>query len=82
MKLETGKTTDDVYTYYTAFFNGDTPSGTAPGQLVGGISDLAPGGISYLQWNLKPGHYGYVSTDGDAPNDDYSKGMKGEFDVK
>ena len=44
VKLETGKTTDDVYTYYNAFFNGDNPTGTAPGQLVGGISDLAPGG--------------------------------------
>jgi hypothetical protein len=32
--------------------------------------------------SLAAGHYGYVSTEGDSPNDDYAKGLKGEFDVK
>ena len=82
VKLEAGKTIDDAKTYFDAFFNTGTATGTAPGAVVGGISEVAPGGISYLDWNLKPGHYGYLSTGGDAPNDDFAKGMKGEFDVK
>ena len=43
---------------------------------------MAPGQIAFLEWNLPAGHYGYVSGDGDAPNDDYAKGLKGEFDIK
>ena len=58
--------------------NSRTSPGTAPGTLVGGVSTLAPNGIAYLELNLAPGHYGYVSTDGD----DVAKGLKGEFDVK
>jgi len=82
VKLETGKTINDAYTYFNSFFNGDKVTDPAPGLLVGGTEDLAPGGSSYVQWSLKPGHYAYVSTDGDAPSDDYTKGMHGEFDVK
>jgi hypothetical protein len=82
VKLETGKTTEDAYAYYTAFFNGETPAGTAPGQLVGGISSVGPGGVAYLEWDLKPGHYGYASTDSESDNADLSKGFAGEFDVK
>jgi len=82
VKLESGKSVDDAKTYFDAFFNTGTAPGTPPGTVVGGISEVAPGGISYLEWNLKPGHYGYLSTGGDAPNDDFTKGMKGEFDVK
>jgi hypothetical protein len=82
IKLETGKTLDDAKTYFDAFFNEGTAPGVAPGSVVGGIAEVIPGGIVYLDWNLKPGHYGYLSTSGDAPNDDYAKGMKGEFDVK
>ena len=83
VKLEPGKTLDDAKAYFDTLFNtGTAPAGTPPATLVGGVGDILPGGIAYLDWNLKPGHYGYVSTDGDAPNDDYTKGMKGEFDVK
>lgn len=82
VKLESGKTLDEAKTYFDAFFNTGTATGTPPATLVGGIAEVAPGGMAYLDWNLKPGHYGYVSTSGDAPDDDYSKGMKGEFDIK
>jgi hypothetical protein len=82
VKIESGKTLDDVKNYFDAFFNTGKATGTAPGTVVGGVSDVAPGSIAYLEWSLPAGHYGYVSTDGDSPNDDYSKGLKGEFDIK
>ena len=53
----------------------------SPGEVVGGVSVLPPNGMAYLEVSLAPGHYAYVSTGGDAPNDDYAKGLKGEFDV-
>jgi hypothetical protein len=81
IKLEAGKTIDDAYTYFNSLLDSGTASGTAPGTLVGGVQSLAPGQIGYLEWTLPAGHYAYVSTDGDAPNDDYSKGLKGEFDI-
>jgi hypothetical protein len=37
--------------------------------------------MAYLEWSLPAGNYGYVSTDGDAPNDDYAKGLKGGFTI-
>ncbi len=82
VKIEEGKTLDDVKTYFDAFFNGDNPAGDPPGTIVGGISGLNPGQIVYLEQALTAGHYGYLSTSGDAPNDDYTLGLKGEFDVK
>jgi hypothetical protein len=50
--------------------------------IVGGTSGLAPGSTAYLVQDLTPGHYGYASTDGTAPDDDYSNGLRGEFDVR
>jgi hypothetical protein len=82
IKLETGKALADAYTYFNAFFEGGKATGAAPGTIVGGVSDVKPGGTAYVELNLTPGHYGYVSTDGDSPNDDYAKGLKGEFDIK
>jgi hypothetical protein len=82
VKIESGKTLDDVKKYFDDFLNTGKQTGTAPGTIVGGVDEVAPGGVAYLEWTLPPGHYGYVSTDGDAPNDDYSKGMHGEFDIK
>lgn len=82
VKVNDGKTLDDVKSYFDAFFSGHAPAGEPPGAIVGGISSLNPGGIGYLEQSLTAGHYGYVSTLGDAPNDDYTKGLKGEFDVK
>ena len=81
VKLEAGKTIADAYNYFTAFFNSGTATGTAPGTLVGGVDTVAPGQTAYLTWNLPAGHYAYVSTSGDSPNDDYTKGLKGEFDI-
>jgi hypothetical protein len=82
VKVNDGKTLDDVKSYFDAFFNGQAPAGEAPGVIVGGISSINPGGIAYLEQALPPGHYGYVSTQGNAPDDDYAKGLKGEFDIK
>jgi hypothetical protein len=81
VKLETGKTIDDANTYFNTLFETGKAEGTAPGVLVGGVSTIAPGGMAYVEWTLAAGHYGYISTEGDAPNDDFSKGLKGEFDV-
>jgi hypothetical protein len=82
VKINAGKTIDDVKGYFDALFNGQKPAGEAPGELVGGISGITPGGTAYLTQTLPAGHYGYASTQGDAPNDDFTKGLKGEFDVK
>lgn len=82
VKVNEGKTLDDVRDYFNAFFAGQAPAGEPPGAIVGGISAINPGGTAYLEQTLAPGHYGYVSTQGDAPDDDYAKGLKGEFDVK
>ena len=81
VKINSGKTFDDVHTYFDAFFNGPPPAGQAPGEIVGGVSAVQPNGIGYLDVNLTPGHYAYISTEGDSPNDDVAKGLKGEFDV-
>jgi hypothetical protein len=81
VKVQDGKTLDDVKNYFDSFFSGTVPEGEAPGTIVGGVDSIAPGGIAYLSWSLPAGTYSYVSTDGDAPDDDYSKGMHGEFTI-
>ena len=83
VKINEGKTLDDVKAYFDAAFSGQAPAGDPPGTLVGGVAAIAPGGMAYLEQTLTAGHYGYVSTEGEDPaTDDYSKGMHGEFDVK
>ena len=82
VRIEPGQTIDAVKSYFDAFFNTGQVSGPAPGVIVGGINALDPGRVAYLAQKLTPGHYGYVSTGGDAPDDDFSKGLHGEFDVK
>jgi hypothetical protein len=81
VKLESGKTIDDAQTYYDALFETGKAEGTPPGVLVGGVGSISPGGMAYVTWSLPAGHYGYVSTDGEAPDTDYAKGLKGEFDI-
>ena len=44
VKLEAGKTIDDANAYFNAFFNTGTATGTPPGTVVGGVSEVAPGG--------------------------------------
>jgi hypothetical protein len=82
IRLNSGSTIDAAFAYFDAFFETGTASGTAPGTVVGGVSSLSPGGIAYVELDLAPGRYGYVSTSGEAPNDDVSKGLKGEFEVR
>ena len=81
VKLNEGKTLDDANAYFSAFFQTGKAEGDPPAVLVGGVSTIVPGGIGYVEWTLSAGNYGYVSTEGDAPNDDYAKGLKGEFTV-
>ncbi|MEX1006855.1 MAG: hypothetical protein WD271_03320 [Acidimicrobiia bacterium] len=82
IKLESGKTIDDAYTYFNSFFETGKAEGTTPGTIMGGVATLAPNGMAYLEVTLSAGHYAYLSAEGDAPDDDYSLGLKGEFDVK
>jgi hypothetical protein len=85
VKVEDGHTLGEVRDYFNAMFSGSgtDASATPPGVIVGGIASIDPGKTAYLEQTLEPGHYGYVSTQGDDPaTDDYTKGLHGEFDVK
>jgi hypothetical protein len=85
VKVEDGHTLGEVRDYFNAMFGGSgtDASATPPGVIVGGIASIDPGKTAYLEQTLEPGHYGYVSTQGDDPaTDDYTKGLHGEFDVK
>jgi hypothetical protein len=84
VRIQPGYTLQQAKDYFDKFFNDPkSVTGPAPGVLAGGVSDVAPGGgVAYVQLDLTAGHYAYVSTDGEAPADDYSKGMHGEFDVR
>ena len=66
VKIESGHTLDEVFSYYNDFFNTGKATGTPPGTIFGGVDDIAPGGVAYVELTLQPGHYGYLSTDGDA----------------
>jgi uncharacterized cupredoxin-like copper-binding protein len=83
VQLADGKTIDDANNYFNEFFgSGTAPAGDAPGVLVGGVESIAPGGMAYLEWTLPAGNYGYLSTGGDdPPNDDFTKGLHGEFTI-
>jgi len=80
-KINAGNTFDDMRAYLGAILTTGPSEGQAPGEVVGGVSAVPPNGTAYLEVNLTPGHYAYFSTAGEAPNDDVSKGLKGEFDV-
>jgi len=82
-KINAGKSPADVKAYFDAKFNGENPAGDPPAAIVGGMGAIGPGTSGYLQQTLTPGHYGYVSTEGDDPaTDDSTRGLIGEFDVK
>jgi len=82
IRLADGKSVDEAKAYYDTFFDaGTAPEGEPPGVLVGGVESLAPSQVAYLEWSLPAGSYAYASTDGDAPNDDFSKGLKGTFTI-
>jgi len=84
VQLNGSATIDDLDAFFDTFEGGPWPD-DAPGEVVGGIGDLRPGGTAYLTWtNLPPGRYGYVSTSGgdeEGNNDDIAKGLKGEFTI-
>ncbi len=84
VKVDDGHTLGEVRDYFNTLFSGqESSTGTPPGVIVGGIASIDPGKTAYLEQTLTPGHYGYVSTQGDDPaTDDYTKGLHGEFDVK
>ncbi len=86
VKIADGKTLDDANASFDGFFSGSAPAArlrrVTPEVIVGGISSLSAGQIAYMEQTLTAGTYGYVSTQGDAPNDDYTVGMKGTFTVK
>jgi hypothetical protein len=81
VKLNEGKTLDDAYTYFNTLLETGKADGEAPAVLVGGVATVAPGGTAYLEWSLPAGNYAYLITDGDAPNTDYDKGLKGTFTI-
>jgi hypothetical protein len=82
LRLAEGKTIDEAKSYYDTFFDtGKAPDGDPPGVFVSGVESLARNQVAYLQWSLPAGNYAYASTDGDAPNDDFSKGLKGTFTI-
>jgi hypothetical protein len=60
-------------------FGKGTPIDACPGQLQGGISYLAAGSSAYLDLQLAPGTYDYVSTQGDGK--DMQAGLAGTFQV-
>jgi hypothetical protein len=84
IRIADGKTLDEAAAYLVARYNtGIAPEGVAAGILVGGVSAVAPsGGVAYVRWSLPAGNYGYASTTGQPPNDDYTKGLRGTFTVK
>lgn len=72
-KLNGSATITDLNDFFNNKFQGGPWPADAPGDVVGGIGDLKPG-TAYLTWkNLPAGHYGYLSTSGNSPNDDFSK---------
>jgi hypothetical protein len=80
--LPKGTTVDDEYQWVGEHFAQGQPLVGAPGDLVTGVNVVPPGETVYLHLDLSPGHYGFVSTEGEPPNDDFSHGLKGEFDVE
>ena len=83
VKLASGQTVTNAHSYFDAWFDkGTKPAGDEPGEIVGGVSTLKPGGSSYLELALEPGHYGYLSAESDDNDvDDTTRGLIGEFDV-
>jgi hypothetical protein len=83
VKMQPGTSLDEVKAYLDPLAVGGMvfAQGTPPGVIVGGVSDLGPATTVSLEQILTPGHYGYASVDGAAPDDDYSNGLRGEFDV-
>jgi uncharacterized cupredoxin-like copper-binding protein len=75
---------DQLFGYIGGQFAQNKPIDGGPGSLVAGVATLNPGQTAYLVIDLKPGHYGYVSTvqgSGDPSDTDYARGLHGEFTI-
>lgn len=62
-RLDKGTSLASYVGYVGQAMNSGTPVDGGGGVLDGGIDVLAPGGSAWLTLDLKPGHYGYVSTE-------------------
>ncbi len=60
-------TWDEANSYFNEYFqSGTLPEGAPPAAIQGGVSGIPAGGTGYLQLDLKPGRYVFVSdTDDD-----------------
>jgi hypothetical protein len=79
--LTSNATFDDANTYFNQFFqSGTLPDGAPPAAIAGGVTGIPAGGTGYLQLDLKPGRYVFVSdTDDDQ---DGSALVHQDFTVK
>ncbi len=79
--LTSSATFDEANTYFNQFFQtGTLPAGDPPAAIQGGVQGIPPGGVGYLQLDMKPGRYVYVS---DTDNDqDGTAQIYQEFTVK
>lgn len=76
MRMEDGKTFDDVLAWYGA------PAGPPPFTNVGGVGVVQPGGSAWTNMSLTPGHYlavCFVSMADGTPH--VLVGMQAEFDI-
>jgi hypothetical protein len=76
-RLNRGATLTQVVSCVGQSFATNTAIDHCPGAFVGGIGELAPGRSAFLRIAFAPGHYGYLSSDGN----DFAKGLHGTFTV-
>jgi hypothetical protein len=74
-------TFEEADAYFNEYFNsGKLPAGDPPATILGGTQSVPPGGVGYLQLDMKAGRYAAVSdTDDDQ---DGSQQIHTEFTVK
>ena len=74
-------TLEEADAYFDAFFeSGTPPPGEPPATIMGGAQTIAPGASGYVQLDLKPGKFVFVSDTDD--DDDGSNEINTEFTVK
>jgi hypothetical protein len=79
--LTPNATFEDGDAYFNSFFEtGKVPDGPAPAAIASGVATVPAGGTGYLQLNLKPGRYVFVS--GNEEADDNTGEVHQEFTVK
>jgi uncharacterized cupredoxin-like copper-binding protein len=62
----------------------DNPKTPAPGHMMGGITEIPPGGTATFTGNFVPGHYGMICFVPDSKDGQphFMHGMRKEFDVR